>query len=197
MCEQEFRCDYLTPAFWKGATSSNPAEDYREILTGVMNPEDRTELTKSALTSGFTLAVFNGAIAFGSLDAQDAEILFTDLRKAFDQCSQIDSWEEQGGADKEADFPFTLNLIQIEILGSIGRSGLATPEAMSLLLSALKRPDDSLHFPTLESLRIIGGRNSRATIHLYEYLTRLDQLGLPEESIPHLKGVAKSILPVD
>lgn len=197
MSEMEFRCDYLTPAICNGALSSSSMDDFRDLITETLIPERFVERVRSALSSGYTLAVFNGSIAFGSLDAHSAEAVFPDLKEVFERCSEIDQWKEQGGGATAADLALTLNLIQMEILGSIGRSGLATPEALSLLTSALSGPDDSLHFAALESLRLIGGRNSRAAIHLNEYLNRLDQLGLPEESIPHLKGFAKSILAVD
>jgi hypothetical protein len=194
MCEKEFRCDYLTPAFWQGALSSKSIDDFRDLLTEIVDPGDLIERIKSAIQSGYTLGVFNGAVAFGSLGEHEAELLFPVLEDAFDQCSLYDHWEEQGGGVAAADLALTLNLIQMEILGSIGRSGLAIPGALSLLVSALKSPEDSLHFVALESLRILGRRASRAAVDLKEYLDRLDQLELPVESVGNLKNAADHAL---
>lgn len=190
MSEMEYRCDYLTSAIWNGASSTKPAEDFRDLITETLIPERLVERVRSALSSGYTLAVFNGSIAFGSLDAHSAEAVFPDLKEAFERCSEIDQWKEQGGMAAAADLPLTINLIQMEILGSIGRSGSAKPEVLELLISSLKEQDDSLHFAALESIRNLGRRAFSASDDLIDYLDRVGDMALPEVSIPRLRDAA-------
>lgn len=195
MCEQEFRCDYLTPALWQGASSSSSIDEIRDLITETFIPEHLVERVRSALSSGYTRSMFNGSVAYGSLEISDAETVFLALKKAFNRCCEIDHWEEQG-AVAVADLRLTLNLIQIEILESIGRSGLETPEALSLLISALSIPNDALHFAVLHSIQTLGNRASEIAGELKEYLNRLDLLDMPKESIPRLRDAVFKTLKV-
>ena len=181
---ERIRSDYLTAALAGGTTSTDDFADL--VLT-----DASVERVQESLASGFTRALFNGSEAAGRL-GKDAEEILPTLIETYRQCGDPTLWKVVEEA--EADLPTTLELIRMEIVESIGETGLSSREALTLLAEALKEDNDTLHFAVFTAVSQLGSKASDLAAGVERYLAGLDNRELPTMSKPHLRVAATEAL---